>query len=212
MTEGKLIKVCGMTLPENIREVEALGVDLIGMVFHEKSPRCCRSLPSYLPTKAGRVGVFVDRSEEQILAKVKEYGLSHVQLHGKESPELCRALSARGLKVIKAFGVATEGDIGACGQYEGSCELFLFDTRCREAGGSGRSFDWNVLKAYKGYTPFLLSGGIGPESVAEIRAFSHDRLAGYDINSRFETEAGIKNVRAIEDFIKELTRNLSKQI
>jgi phosphoribosylanthranilate isomerase len=89
-------------------------------------------------------------------------------------------------------------------QYEGLCEYFLFDTPSISYGGSGKSFDWGMLNCYKGITPFLLSGGIGPESIGTIRNFKHRRFAGIDLNSRFESAPAIKNIELLSEFVQQL--------
>ena len=195
-----IIKVCGMTQGQNIRDVEALGVDLIGFIFYEKSPRCARQLPDYLPLHAGRVGVFVDAPLAEINAKAEAFGLTHIQLHGHESPQLCQALKGSGFKLIKAFSIAEPCDLNATEAYDGICDYFLFDTKTPAYGGSGKAFDWDILSHYHGSTPFLLSGGIGPESIEALQSFSHPALAGYDLNSRFEVTPGVKEVDKVMRF------------
>lgn len=202
MLNGMLIKVCGMTQAQNIREVEALGVDLIGHIFYPRSPRCMKEVPAYLEQTAGRVGVFVDATEEEILAQNELYAFQYVQLHGSESPELCSSLRGKGLRVIKAISVGREDRRLSVKGYHGCVDLFLFDTKCPGAGGSGISFDWTVLDSYDGSTPFLLSGGIGPESIDALHAFSHPMLAGYDLNSRFESAPGVKDAKMLDSFLK----------
>ena len=84
--------------------------------------------------------------------------------------------------------------------------MLLFDTRSDAVGGSGRSFDWTLLHDYDGDTPFLLSGGIGPQDAARIRQFRHPRLAGIDLNSRFETSPGVKDIDTLRIFINEIRK------
>ena len=201
MRNGNYIKVCGMTEGKNIRAVEALGADFIGMIFYPASPRKVVGIPDYLPETAARVGVFVNASEAEILEKVVAYGLDLVQLHGDESPEFCSRLDGRGVGVIKAFSVSSESDLARTSAYEGLCRYYLFDTPTAGRGGSGKRFDWSLLQAYSGETPFLLSGGIGPESAAALSEFSHPMLAGYDLNSRFESEPGVKDVALLGQFL-----------
>jgi len=197
-----------MTEADNIRAVEALGVDLIGFIFYERSSRRVRAIPSYLPEKAGRVGVFVDAGRDEILRRHEQFRFDYIQLHGSESPEFCRQLRERdGLKVIKAFGIADEDVRESVNGYENACDLFLFDTRTSGYGGSGRCFDWKLMDSYEEKTPFLLSGGIGPESLQNLRRFRHPLLAGYDLNSRFETSPGIKDSTMLEAFLNELKSN-----
>lgn len=198
---GKLVKVCGMRDADNIREVESLGVDMMGFIFFDKSPRNVTSVPSYLPVSAARVGVFVGSSDSFILSTVDRFGLSHVQLHGSESPEQCSFLRDAGLKVIKAFSIAGPEDMGHVSDYADCCDMFLFDTKCPGAGGSGRRFDWSLLDAYRGPVPFLLSGGIGPDALEQLMSFGHPYLAGYDLNSRFELAPALKDTAAIRDFL-----------
>ncbi len=198
-----IIKVCGMREAENIREVEALGIDLIGFIFWEKSSRYVSKRPAYLPTKCKRVGVFVDEDIESVKRIADDYALDYIQLHGHESSDYCAQL--QGLHLIKAISVSSRNDIATYKTYEGLVEYFLFDTKCPSVGGSGQQFDWSVLSAYDGSTPFLLSGGIGPDDAERIKSFHHPQCAGIDLNSRFELAPGLKDVIKLQAFIKELS-------
>lgn len=204
MAPHKLIKVCGMKEGKNIRDVEQLGVNLIGMIFYSKSPRHVSEMPDYLPQQAKRVGVFVNEDIEYVQLIAERFSLYYIQLHGEESPEYCKALQTGGMRIIKNFPIAEEKDLQLTGQYEGLCEYFLFDTKCDTYGGSGKPFDWNILHNYQGNTPFLLSGGIDLKSIESLKAFKHSKLAGYDINSRFETQPGTKNVEKVAKFVKQM--------
>lgn len=199
-----IVKVCGMTDAENIREVEALGVDLMGFIFYPKSPRCLSRLPHYMPVSARRVGVFVNESRENVLMYADRFELEYLQLHGNESPEYCQRLQGQGVKLIKAFSVASAKELAATENYEGLCSYYLFDTPHPQYGGSGNSFDWSLLHHYQGSTPFLLSGGINRYSVPALRRFNHPRMAGIDLNSRFETRPGFKDAGRIREFLDEL--------
>lgn len=204
-----LIKVCGMRQPENIRQVAAAGADWMGFIFYTRSPRFAGAISSdeiLLAGKATRVGVFVDASPEYMLETGNRYKLGYLQLHGNESPEVCHTLQKRGYGVIKAFAVEAEEDLIATASYEGRADYFLFDTRCNGYGGSGKQFDWSVLAAYKGDTPFLLSGGIGPDSLEAIRHFRHPLLAGIDLNSGFETAPGVKDASKLKEFMDKVRR------
>ena len=189
---------------ENIRQTEMLKIDLIGFIFYPKSPRCIYEMPDYLPVHARRVGVFVNESRQTIDMFADRFGLNFIQLHGDESPEYCRSLQSNGFKLIKAFSIAGPKDLHPVYDYEKYCDYFLFDTKCQQYGGSGNQFDWNILRAYNGDTPFLLSGGINPYSAKALREFHHPRLAGYDLNSRFETKPGRKDTERICQFLNEL--------
>ena len=210
-----LIKVCGMTQADNIRETEELGVDLIGLNFYPKSPRCLCQMPDYLPRKARRVGVFVNQPKEEVITYADRFGLDYLQLHGTESPGYCRTLQSHGFHLIKAFAIAQAKDLPATQAYEGLCDYFLFDTKTPKYGGSGEQFDWTLLRHYHGWTllrhyhgqtPFLLGGGINAYSAKAIRAFRHPRLAGVDLNSRFELSPGVKDVERLRQFLQELEK------
>lgn len=158
-----------------------------------------------------RVGVFVDEMPQTIVTRIYNHRLQYVQLHGEESPTMIDNLKrtlipdiAPNIKVIKALSVASKEDVARYKDYEGLVDLFLFDTRCPTMGGSGKQFDWDVLSAYNGHTPFLLSGGIGPDDAERVRQFDHPMLAGIDLNSRFETEPGRKDVDLLRTFIQQV--------
>ncbi len=152
--------------------------------------------------------VFVNESSENILLKAQEFGLHHIQLHGRETPEQCRKLKATGLGVIKVFSIAQESDLQSAGCYEGVCDYFLFDTACSGYGGSGKPFNWNILQAYRGKTPFLLSGGLRPGSLSLLLQFKHEQWAGIDLNSGFETAPALKDAAAVHTFINQLKQKI----
>lgn len=200
-----IIKVCGMTQGDNILTVEALGVDWLGFIFFDRSPRCVRQKPNRMPQRAKRVGVFVNASLEEIRTRIGEYGLHYVQLHGDESPSFCLEVQALGVGVIKAFPLSEAVDLEATMPYEGCCNYYLFDTKtAQQRGGSGMRFNWQLLDAYRGANPFLLSGGIGPESLDALRRFEHPLWAGIDLNSRFESAPGVKALPLLAPFIHNL--------
>lgn len=205
-----ITKVCGMRDAQNIRDVEALGIDWIGMIFWPKSKRYVAEVPSYLPEHLKKVGVFVDSTLDDILQHISDYQLDIIQLHGQESPDFAKALKPH--TIIKAFNIEKADDLLQTEKYEGIADYFLFDTRKppREVGGwlppggTGEKFDWSVLTAYQGKTPFLLSGGIGPEDAESVRSFHHPRCIGIDLNSRFESEPGFKDINQLKTFINKL--------
>jgi indole-3-glycerol phosphate synthase len=206
-TASPRLKVCGMTDADEMRLAAGMGAHYVGMIFYGPSPRFCedrlcgdevRKLEN-----VSRVGVFVNATPDDILDRVERYGLDMVQLHGEESPELCRALRAR-IPVIKAFRIRSTEDLATAEAYSEVADYFLFDTPGSLYGGNGSRFDWSLLEAYRGNVPFFLSGGIGPDSVAALKAFSHPLFFGIDINSRFETRPGIKNMEEIKRFIWDL--------
>ena len=199
-----IIKVCGMREADNIRATEQLGVDWLGFIFWPNSSRYVATLPAYLPSAAKRVGVFVDASIEDVTNKANDYQLDIIQLHGHESREYVSEIRIRGLTVMKAISISNRDDIATSKVYEGIANYFLFDTKCKTVGGSGEHFDWSVLNAYDGSTPFLLSGGIGPDDVERVRNFCHPECIGIDLNSRFEISPALKDINKLKQFILQL--------
>ncbi len=205
-----IVKVCGMREAENIRAVEALGVDWMGFIFWESSSRYVSQHPDYLPMRAKRVGVFVDAPLDVVHQQVEAFGLDVVQLHGSESPTYLRDLRDaldNGASIVKAFSIANRDDLSQTSLYEGMADYYLFDTKAQLVGGNGRKFDWSVLVYYNGSTPFLLSGGIGPDDASHISVFRHPQLAGIDLNSRFEIAPAKKNVELLKQFLYEIQQN-----
>ena len=188
---------------ENIRAIEQTKADLMGFIFHPKSPRFVASLPEYMPRKQKRVGVFVNASLEQILAKAQKFSLEYIQLHGDEPPAFCSELKNRGLKVIRAQRIANADDIIRAESYN-MADLMIFDTKTELYGGSGKKFNWQLLENYKGCVPFLLSGGIRSDTFEEIKAFFHPQFAGIDLNSGFEISPALKDVGKLNNFIEKI--------
>lgn len=199
-----IVKVCGMKDARNIMDIEKAGAQWIGLIFVDQSPRYITHRPQYLPIKARRIGVFVNSGPDFILNRTEEYRLDGIQLHGHESPEICDQLHQKGLIVIKAFAINDENSITAVYKYEQHCDYFLFDTPCSGYGGSGKQFEWSCLKYYEGNTPFILSGGIKPESISQLEEFHHSRWAGIDLNSGFEVSPGYKDPKRVKEFIEKL--------
>lgn len=191
---------------ENIRAAEALGPDMMGFILWERSPRHVAEVPAYLPA-CTRVGVFVDAPVAYIAEQAKAMGLNRIQLHGHETPEFCQEVHrATGLPITKAISVRTPEDIALHRAYDDlpAVDLYLFDTKCTCVGGSGEQFDWDVLQHYQGEKPFLLAGGIGPDDADRLRTFHHPRMAGIDLNSRFETAPAQKDIALLDSFLRNL--------
>ena len=203
-----IVKVCGMREKENIRAVAALPIDWMGFIFYPPSPRHTDGTlladPSLLPKGIRRVGVFVNATLEEVMERADECHLDLLQLHGDESPEYCHALQKRGYSLIKAIRVRTEKDCSRAKTYDKRVDYLLFETPCAGFGGSGKQFDWSLLERYEGETPFLLSGGIRPESAEALLAFHHPRFAGIDLNSGFETAPGKKDPERLADFLRRM--------
>ena len=199
-----IIKVCGMRDAENIRAVEALGIDVMGFIFWKPSSRYVGEKPAYLPENCRRAGVFADAPVQDILAAVEDFQLDVLQLHGHETPEAIAALKERvpGIDIVKSLAIAEAADLELAAAYESVCDAFLFDAKGRLPGGNGSQFDWSVLRRYKGRLPFLLSGGIGPGDERRVREFDVPGCIGIDLNSRFETAPGRKDVEALKTFIE----------
>ncbi len=224
------LKVCGMREAANIRAVEerlvaacdaagSPGVSLwMGFIFYPRSPRFVKDVPAYLPERMGRVGVFVDASPDEIARRAMDFRLDAVQLHGHESPDFCgevrRGLlrtTGREVAIFKAFPIAAREDLLATKRYDGFCDLKIFDAKCAGYGGSGRTFDWEILAGYAGDTSFLLSGGLGMQCLEELKQLELPKLAGYDLNSRFETVPGLKDPDLLEGFVHGLLLGKGKR-
>ena len=197
-----IIKVCGMREEQNISDLEKLDIDWMGMIFWSGSKRYVSRPPSRLPQRVKKVGVFVDASLDDIRQHVSDYQLDIIQLHGHETPAFLEALKP--LTLIKAFNIADASDLQKTKAYEGVADYFLFDTKGKIVGGNGEKFDWTVLTAYEGATPFLLSGGIGPDDVQKVKQFHHHKCIGIDLNSRFESAPGLKDIVQLQTFIKQI--------
>ncbi len=202
------IKVCGNTEPKNLEQVCSLAPDYVGFIFYNKSKRFVRNperVKKNIACKAKRVGVFVNESVSYIKQIVCEFNLDLVQLHGNETPEFCQKVSL--IKpVFKAFHVNNNFNFDLLNNYKSSCCKFLFDTSSESYGGSGKKFNWSLLSKYKLDKPFLLSGGIGKNDAEKIKELNHPMLIGLDLNSRFETKPGIKNIEMLSAFIKKVKK------
>jgi len=201
-----IVKICGMGDMVRMHQLAAMPVNMLGFIFYSKSPRYVvgKIDPveiTKLPKHIERVGVFVNAEIDEIHDMCESYFLTAIQLHGSESPELCHELKAEGYTILKAFNIAKENDYEAYAPY---CDYFLFDTPSTQHGGTGQKFDWAMLENYKGNTPFLLSGGIGPDDAEALKQIVHPKFAGIDINSKFEVEPGIKDMSLIGKFMDEI--------
>ncbi len=183
--------------PANIREVAALHPDLLGFIFYSRSPRYVgediQEALNAVPEPIAKTGVFVNEDIDTINQLIDAHGLDAVQLHGNESPEICAALRGR-VKVIKAFGVNEHFDMKVLEPYASVVNHFLFDTKTEAHGGSGVTFDWRVLDGYQLEVPFFLSGGLSLENLESVKNLQHPAFYGVDLNSRFETGPGIKDI------------------
>lgn len=204
------IKVCGMREPENIRElIEQVQPDWMGLIFYPKSPRYVSEVNSsqIRGFSVRKVGVFVNAEEKEILKKIRDFGLSAVQLHGKETPEFVESLSQKTkAELWKVISVGDQIEWKTLEGYLPYVDKFLFDTATQAHGGSGKKFDWEILKTYPFDKEFLLSGGLDEESAAEVLALRRQipQLAGVDLNSKFEDAPGFKNIEKLIRFKKKI--------
>ncbi|MDX1545032.1 MAG: phosphoribosylanthranilate isomerase [Christiangramia sp.] len=217
-SSGLSLKVCGMNQPGNMIQVAELQPDYMGFIFYDKSPRYFDEELPELPAEIKKTGVFVNASIKEILQKVSKYNLNAVQLHGDESAGFCKDLKTElqqlgnTPEMIKVFSVGENFDFQEIKPYEGIVDYFLFDTKTELRGGSGKDFDWQVLKEYPSNTPFFLSGGIGPEhgsAIAELkdhflRIGKPALLYAVDVNSKFELKPGLKKLKELKDFKKQI--------
>jgi phosphoribosylanthranilate isomerase len=204
-----MLKVCGMRSAANMQEVIALEPDYLGLIFYPKSARFVgekldAEFLSNLPTQTKKVGVFVNETIANILAAVAKYKLEAVQLHGKETPALCKELKEKNLIVLKAFSVDDYFDFNQLEAYEGTCDYYLFDTKGQQYGGNGTTFNWEILDQYRYITPFFLSGGIDLDHAAEIKKLKLPLLKGIDINSKFEISPALKDANKIKSFFEQV--------
>ena len=207
------IKVCGMTLPEQVNTLDAIGVDLAGFIFYPKSPRYVghKISPERMKKIGGRiarVGVFVNMPYEELMSTVDNYRLDMVQLHGDETPKFCEKVSNY-VTVVKAFRMSDNDPIDwIIRPFHETADMFMFDTLGAGYGGTGKKFDWNVLKTAAIHNLFFLSGGIEPGDEESLKEFCNEeiskKLFAVDINSRFEVSAGVKDMERVREFVKKI--------
>ena len=201
------LKICGLRDPENIRAVLDLQPDFVGFIFYEKSPRFVDEafdLSGIDFGKTKKVGVFVDAHESFVFEKIERHGLEIAQLHGSESPDFCRSIRQKAL-VFKAFGMDENFDFPVLENYRAVVDCFLFDTKTTTHGGSGRPFDWSVLKKIPPNLSWILSGGLSLENLDSF--FENQDLPrpfSLDVNSRFELAAGLKDIGKLKILINRL--------
>lgn len=203
------IKVCGMKFPDNIDDVSHLEPDFMGFIFYEKSPRNVEVSdisPSVNSIKdsISKVGVFVNESPQKVIETCKTLHLDYAQLHGEEPVEDIIKIKLEGIRIIKVFSLHTSFDWSICEPYLAQSDLFLFDTSSPLYGGSGKKFNWDILKTYPFEKDFFLSGGISAEDIPAIKDLDIPNLMAVDINSRMETAPGLKSLSLVNQFFKEI--------
>jgi phosphoribosylanthranilate isomerase len=201
------IKVCGITEMKQLRQLDGLDIDFAGLIFYKDSPRYIgEKIDGEELKKADldikKVGVFVNPELIEVLNAIDEYGLEVVQLHGDESPEICDDLSSE-VEVIKAFRLKGDENVDKLvAPYDAVCDYYLFDTADQKEsfGGTGKQFDWDCLRKARIEKPFFLSGGISLDDVQRLKEFTHPDLFAFDLNSKFETSPGVKDMKLLLQF------------
>ncbi len=207
-------KVCGLNSVAQMMALDEIGVEFAGFIFYPKSPRYIlkqvakEALKKAKGQQINKVGVFVNEQQDEVIKMVDECGLYLVQLHGDETPRYCEKI-ADYITVIKAFRLRNDDDVlWKIKDYQNVVDMFLFDTAALDYGGTGKQFDWNILRNLNINKPFFLSGGIGPDDIESLTAFSRDPVAknlfSVDVNSKFESSPGVKNMDLVTPFIQQL--------
>ncbi len=203
---ARKIKVCGMRDTANILEIAALEPDYMGFIFYPLSSRYAGEVDAeivrQLPSSIKKTGVFVNADLATIAKWGTELQLDAVQLHGNESPEFCLKIKEKGIEVIKAFGIHANFDFKSLENYLDAVDYFLFDTSTAQHGGSGKVFDWELLRQNNTNKPFFLSGGIDLDQLDTIAQINDSRLYAVDLNSKFELSPGIKDYSKLKKIFK----------
>jgi phosphoribosylanthranilate isomerase len=209
-------KVCGMTSAAQVLQLDEMGVEFAGFIFYPKSPRYVYKFMPKAEIKKikgkgiNKVGVFVNASIEDVIQTVDDCGLYLVQLHGDETPRYCETI-ANYVTVVKAFRLREDDNVlWKVKDYQDIADMFLFDTEGAGYGGTGKKFDWNVLKGLNIGKPFFLSGGIEPSDIRKLAEFSKEPVSkdlfSIDINSSFEMSHGVKDMRVVKDFVEQVKK------
>jgi phosphoribosylanthranilate isomerase len=215
-----IVKICGLKSAEAVDVALDSGADMIGFVFFPPSPRnvafdTARALSERVRGRALKVALSVDANDALLRQIIESLAPDLLQLHGRESPDRVSAVRRRfGLPVMKALPIAEEADLAAIGTYEQRADRLIFDARApREAsrpGGLGRRFDWRLLRNIATAAPFMLSGGLDVDNVAE--ALRITRAPGVDVSSGIERALGEKDPDRIRAFVAAARRATEKQI
>lgn len=204
-----IVKICGLSTPETLDAALDAGADMVGFVFFQPSPRNItleqgRALGRQARGRAIRAALTVDAEDALLASIVEALEPDLLQLHGRETPERTAAVKARfGIPVMKALPVESAADLAAPARYAAAADRLLFDARAPRGatrpGGLGRPFDWTVLQGFASPLPYLLSGGLDADNVAE--ALRVTRAPGVDVSSGVEQAPGVKDPDKIRAFI-----------
>jgi len=200
------IKICGITNLDDALAAADLGVDFLGFVFSEKSPRQIKikdaiAIIKSLPSSVSTVGLFVDQEELAVKMIFDKCRLDYFQFHGDESPDYCNRIKEKG-KVIKAFRIKEEQSVEALADYD--VEMYLLDAYNEDKfGGTGEVFNWDLaVKAKKYSRPIIIAGGLNPENVT--RVLQKVRPYAVDVSSGVEKSPGKKDVQLMKKFIQQV--------
>ena len=205
------LKVCGLTKMDQIQELISLNTDFLGFIFYEKSPRFVLNHLSLDEISEinhqGKVGVFVNETVEKISEISEKAKLNFIQLHGDEDEEFVKKLRlslSKNIKIIKVIRIGNDfekfkNEISKISNLKSQISNLLFDTDSKAFGGTGKTFDWQILNEIEIPIPYFLSGGISLENLENLKILNQKPLV-LDINSKFEIEPGIKNLEKIKTF------------
>ena len=210
-----LIKVCGLNNPNNIFALSKLNINFMGFIFYQNSVRYFNNALSFdearqLPKNIKKVGVFVNEPIYDVLNAVEHFDLDVVQLHGNETVDYCKELMSYA-KIIKVFPIGDSLPTQTLKGFKNVCDYFLFDTATKHYGGSGKTFNWQLLNTAAIDKPFFISGGINPQNYNDVKKLSIKNLVGLDLNSRFELSPGIKDIEKINLTINKIYENREKE-
>ena len=208
-TNNYQLKVCGLTKMDQIQELISLNTNFLGFIFYEKSPRFVLNHLSLEEISEinhqGKVGVFVNETVEKISEISEKAKLNFIQLHGDEDEEFIlqlRQILGNNIKIIKVIRIGNQSFDElqkTINQQPSTVNYLLFDTDSKAFGGTGKTFDWQILNEIEISKPYFLSGGISLENIHQLSTINHQPLA-LDINSKFETEPGSKDLEKIKNF------------
>jgi len=213
------LKVCGLTQLEQIEELTAMKTDFLGFIFYEKSPRY---ILNHLNLKQigeikhrGKVGVFVNESLERIAETAEKAKLNFIQLHGDESKDFTIELRKKihpETEIIKVIRMGNQNslELPQIIHENQSADYLLFDTDSTAFGGTGTTFDWNILNSIEISLPYFLSGGISLENIEKLKILKQKPFA-IDINSRFEIKPGVKDLEKIKMLNKYIHKTESRR-
>ncbi len=199
-----------MKYVKNIEQVAALSPNYLGFIFYESSKRNFEGIIPEIPKSIKKVGVFVNEHQEIVVSLAQEYQLDILQLHGDETAAYIKELKVHlpKIKIIKVFSVKDTFNFNLLEAYENQVDYFLFDTKGKEKGGNGMVFNWKVLQNYPSEKPYFLSGGIGLDTLNELKTFMQstagEHCVAIDVNSKFETAPGRKEITALRKFKKSI--------